>query len=171
MQSSLDASKLAEFVERLRRKTETRDDRIGRGLLDGAELVRHRAVYKYLTSGPLHKRSGTLASSVMTGPLRRAGKKFETSVGTNVFYGRVWEFGAQTPGHIVKPKNINPRTGKLNKYLRFRTGPYGAHGQGIGPGVSVKSVKMSPKPWLGPSVEDMRSKVVRILEYVATDVV
>lgn len=126
---------------------------IKRAMFDVTWAVASQAKKNLRGGNPLHTRSGRLRASVQPGPARKEGNKIIGVVGSDIFYGRVWEFGAQTPGHIVKPRNINPRTGKVFERLAFRLGPYGAHGEAMGDWVFPKSVKMSPKPWLRPAIE------------------
>jgi len=161
--SGVDHKDLTSFAKGLlSQKLETRTHRGYAVLKRVLWAIARRSQTRYLTGGtPLNVQTGRLRSSVRVGRIRREPGKIVGTVGTNVFYGRVWEFGASTPGHIVRPVNIDPRTGKVFTHLRFRLGPYGSHGEGMGPWVSVKEVKLAPKPWLAPAVEDTRPFMMR----------
>ena len=83
-------------------KNERRDYDIMTAVRDATELVvSHAKQHKLRTGKPLYERNSRLISSVKTDRVRKAGNTFRGGVGTNVFYGRVLEFGAQTPGHIA----------------------------------------------------------------------
>lgn len=166
----LDTKQLAVFQKRLNKAALERDSgrKLEAAMVSSLHMIVTRAQTKYLTSGPLHTRTGRLRASVKHS-LKKQGDRFIGTVGTDVFYGRVWEWGAQTPGHIVKPVNINPKTGRVFDTLRFRLGPAGAHGEGTGPWTLPKQVKMAPKPWLAPAVKDMSPKIRKLLARVSKD--
>jgi len=153
------------FSEKFRKMRSARITALGWALADCLLLIKGRSQTKYLRGGhPLNVRTGRLIQS-LTSEWTRHGNTLVGSVGTDVFYGRVHEFGAQTPGHIVKP--VSPGV----KHLKFRLGPYGAHGKGTGPWVSVKSVRMMPKPWLKPAVDDMTPRALKILAKAGLEIV
>ena len=122
---------------------------------DSLELIVSIAKMKYLTGGnPLNVQTGRLRASVKRSEPAWNGAMLRGSVGTDVFYGRVHEFGAQTPGHAVRPVRA--------RVLAWRGAPYGAHGQGTGLWHFAKKVVMKPKPWLGPSIDDAGPRILAI---------
>ena len=169
-----------------------------------AMMILDTETQKHLTGGnPLFRGTGKLASSVRASEVRVEGtgedKVYKAEFGVvgvrglieaqtkkgPGFYGRVLEWGAQTPGHMVYPKP--PR-----KFLVFRsrwkfqktrrgvdilgTGGYRLrravkHGEATGHVIFARKVKMSPKPWLTPSFEKMRPKMEKIIEYYGGKIV
>jgi len=165
--SEIKTGELNAFVQKFHRDVRDRSRVVESAVADSAEVVLAKAKQKLTGGNPLHVRTGRLRSSVRRGNVQRSGKAYRVEMGTNVFYGRVHEYGAQNPSHIVRPTR--------SKWLVFnsswtggaggdRIRAVGAHGESQGGKVFRKSVKIKPKPWLEPSFEESRPLVVRILE-------
>ena len=153
IRGDLKLEELNAFVAKMRWKADVgRKEDVASAMHDSFNSIIGKAQEKYLTSGPLHRRTGRLASSLKARIVSATDKKIVGSVGTNVFYGRVWEFGAQTPGHIVRPVRA--------KMLAWKGGAPGAHGVGTGGWVFARQVKLAPKPWLDPSVKDRTAYIL-----------
>lgn len=185
-----------QFAVELKKVGKSRIGDIVKGMRDAMLLLDHET-QKHLRGGnPLFRGTGRLASHVKGSPIKvsGAGSEQEYSAEFGVigdrttkgpgFYGRVLEWGAQTPGHMVYPKP--PR-----KFLVFRSrwkmgkmkssaigigGGYGlkraiTHGEGTGHLIFAKKVKMSPKPWLTPSFERRRDGMVKIMQKAGAKVV
>jgi hypothetical protein len=185
-----------QFVAVFKKAKKGRMADIVQGMRDSMLLL-DSETQKHLRGGnPLFRGTGKLASHVKGSPVKVIskgdGKEYQAEFGVigdrttkgPGFYGRVLEWGAQTPGHIVKPK-------KPGGFLVFRSrwkmkkmkgsaiglgGGYGVaraikHGQGTGHLIFAKKVKMSPKPWLTPSFHKRREGMVRILTKAGAKIV
>lgn len=106
-------------------------------------IVKARAIIN-LTGRFLHRRTGRLASSVQT-RVEDDGHTIRGVVGTNVFYGKVHEFGM-----TIVPKPSNP-TGllafKVEGRLRF-----------------ARSVRLPARPWLGTAVQESRQDITMMFQ-------
>ena len=69
----------------------------------------------------------------------------DVSIGTNVLYARLMQFGG-----TIRPKN--------GKYLTFKTP--------LGGWVRVKSVTIKPRPYLGVSADDSQEILTTVEEYL-----
>jgi phage gpG-like protein len=90
---------------------------------------------------------------VRTGHLRQSinekfvedGDRMESRVGTNVAYGRFWELGFTVPARTIKPKNAGALfwPGALHPVRS----------------VTQQQRTMAPRPFLVPSLEEMRGEI------------
>jgi phage gpG-like protein len=104
-----------------------------RGIIQGLRMagryVENKAKARFGTAGNLKVRTGRLRSSITSSVDQF---KLEASVGTNVIYAPIHEYGG-----VIRPKN--------KKFLRFRI-----EGQWI---ISRQSV-IPPRPFLGPALDE-----------------
>lgn len=162
MRDQVDHAEWDRFVESFRIRTRTRKDDISKALADAAELVLKTAKSVYLTGKALKVRTGRLRSSVTKDPAsgaRVSANRYMVSVGTDVVYGAIHEFG----GTIVA---------KTAKGLVFPILPRGSKAWSKGmnvPWARVQSVTIPARPWLAPSFEDNEMAVIRILEKVGLE--
>jgi phage gpG-like protein len=143
-------------LEQFRRKLERfarKQPRIAHNAVKaGAEMVRTEAVTKHL-SGPkmshgagskknatLQPDSGRLRNSVST-RVQRSGGRIRGTVGTNLKYAAIHEFGG----------TIRPKT---KKYLKFKAG---------GRWYSANQVTIPERPYLRPSLEKKRKAVLNLI--------
>uniref|UniRef100_A0A6M3KA36 Putative tail protein n=1 Tax=viral metagenome TaxID=1070528 RepID=A0A6M3KA36_9ZZZZ len=103
------------------------------------EVVGHVQSQK-LTGQVLKVDTGRLRRSV-TSRVSLVGQGARAAVGTNVFYGRVHEFGA-----TIVPKKA--------KALRFQVN---------GKWVTTQKVVIPKRPWLKPGIAEMLPKVVKVV--------
>lgn len=82
--------------------------------------------------------SGTLKRSIDHETVERSATRVAVSVGTDLEYARIHEFGG-----VIKAKNA--------PYLKFQTADGAWH--------SVKSVTMPPHPYLRPALDNNKGKV------------
>ena len=189
------------FVLDVRKTRKARVKDVVHGINEAMKIL-DAETQKHLTGGnPLFRGTGKLASSVRASPVRVVGtgqdKTYKSEFGVvgfaktqdkkgPGFYGRVLEWGAQTPGHMVYPKKPGGRLvfrsrwkmGKMRKGSTDLLGMGGyrlrravKHGQATGHVVFATKVKMSPKPWLTPSFEKMRPKMIKMIEFYGGKVV
>lgn len=98
-----------------------------------AEEIVGTAKKRYLSGRPgLNVQTGNLRSRINS-EVRDSGDVLDLSVGTNVIYGRIHEYGG----------TILPKKGP---YLTFRSSS--------GRWAMVKSVTIPARPYLGPSISD-----------------
>lgn len=131
------------------------------------------AIERNLRGGhPLYRRSGALAQSIHENQeVIRGPQGYEGVIGPqNIIYARVHELG----------KTITPKRGK---YLRFIWAPRGTSpgmlnkligtkkgkARGIG-WVSVKSVRIPPRPYLAPAAKRSATRIAALLgkAYIAS---
>ena len=143
---------LKEFEKKIKRWAKTQPELLENALKTAAEIVRGEAIIKHL-SGPkmargkgslknatLARRSGDLAGSINT-KVSVTRKRQTAQVGTNMKYARIHEKGG-----VILPKK--------GKYLVFSVG---------GHTVFARSVKMPKRPFLSPSLEAKRQKILDIM--------
>lgn len=150
-------SKTKRWLAKVAKGPKAYEHMVTRVFSDNAELMLRRIRFHYLTGASLHVQSDRLRSSVTkqpsTGAYKR-GNQFVILIGTNVFYGEVWEFGADVP-----PRTIYP-VGK--KALRFFI-----KGQKVfAKKVFQQERTIEPRPWLVPGIEDGIPKLKRDLANV-----
>jgi len=167
----------------LKRNAAERSMKVEKALGDSLKIT-ERFIQTHLRGGnPLHVQSGALKSSIAS-EIRKMGKTYHGRVGAigpgsgvargPGFYGRVLEFGAQTPGNIIKPKPSNKRgllawRSKYGFVKSKKAGPlFGGYRlrrtKNKGHWIFAKQVHMPPKPWLAPSLEEARPHIFRILK-------
>lgn len=103
------------------------------GILAACILVEGKVKRDYLSGQVLHVRTGRLRSSITHALPTLGPQGWQGTVGTNVIYAPVHEYGA----------TIEPKT---KPYLKFQT-PDGAWH-------SVKRVVIPPRPFMKPALED-----------------
>jgi phage gpG-like protein len=69
------------------------------------DLQRHVVADKLHGGNPLHSRSGRLAGNINISPIQTSEMSIKGSVGTNVVYAAIHEYGGTIPAHDVFPKN------------------------------------------------------------------
>lgn len=94
-----------------------------------SEAIIAESIKNYLSGNPLHRQTGTLAKSLNF----RFLNDWKTQIGTNLVYAAIHEFGGE----------INA---KGDGYLHFKIDDEW---------VMVKKVKMPPRPWLAPALQDV----------------
>jgi len=153
---TIDDSKFKDFLRRFKQKINQRPDTISRALSDAAELALGRAKAHYLTGAALKVQTGRLRSSVTKSPPTgaiRQGNDYLVQVGTNVEYGRFWEYGyhgkVQVKMHERIMKKAFGRDLKTPKRVTVS-----AH---------TRHVDQDPRPWLAPAFRDEKSNIRRIL--------
>lgn len=110
------------------------------------ELVR-RVKHEKLTGQVLNVRTDTLRSSVNRDPqggVRESGGVLSVSVGSNVWYGRMWEL----TGH----KDIFPKKGK---FLAWRDKAGWHHAKMV--------AAQAPRPWLRPALDELKPIAIQRL--------
>ena len=114
-------------------------------------LILERHVKKEkLTGQVLNVRTGKLRSSI-THRVEQSGNETTGRVGTPVEYARIWELGGTIPAHTIVPKTA--------KVLRFVI-------QGrvvFCKRVEQPSRRVGARPYLKPSVEENRQRILREL--------
>lgn len=106
-----------------------------------------------LSNKSLHVRSGTLRSSVRT-EIDRA--RLEGTVGTNVVYAKIHEYGGTTKPHRIEPRNAKAlrfataMSIKTKKATRYAFVQYVNH-----PGSRIPA-----RPWLRPAYESERDAII-----------
>ena len=138
------------FSWNVRTWSRRRTSLIIRALSNSAELILRRAKTHYLTGarsrGGLNVDTGRLRSSISKSSVYQRNKSFWIDIGTNVFYGRIWEEG-------LMPRVIMPVRGKV---LRFAI---------KGKVVFTKRARhiLIRRPFLRPSVTDEERNVKELL--------
>ena len=124
--------------QRLERKTKELDKDYSRKLepavKSGALIVERDA------KGKASYKSGTLKRSIHIEPIEKTKTRVVVSVGTNLEYARIQEFGG-----VVKAKK--------GPFLRFKTADGEWH--------SVRAVIIPAHPYLRPAFDENKRKVVR----------
>jgi len=166
---SFETKLLSKFIQEFKLDRRKRQENTVRALEDAAQVLIARAQERLTAGNPIHVRTGRLRSSIRHSKTVVSGKTFTITVGTNVFYGRFLEFGGGAPPlHHVFPKE--------KKFMRFRASSVGgvrtvgAHGKDRGPMIFAKKVVMKPKPWLIPSLEESRPKILEVLARAGMDI-
>jgi phage gpG-like protein len=106
-----------------------------------------------LSGQVLHHRSGKLAGSIVNLPVVAKGAQLIGEVvgaGGPAWYGKVHEFG---------PTTIVPKT---KKYLRFKIGDHW---------ITKSKVVIPSRPFMGPSLEDMRLKIIDEIQLTVKTVI
>lgn len=130
--------------------------------LQRAGSTAHQAIYKLVNELGLrllaHVKADKLSDQVLhvrTGRLRRSinlqmtdnGSEVIASVGTNVVYARIHEFGGKTSPHVIEAKN--------GKALRFESNGMVYYRQRV----NHPGSKMPERSFLRSSLEDMRAYI------------
>lgn len=149
MSNGVDHKDLTSFVRGLAKEREAIRTHRGYRALKRIQNEVTRRAQENLTGPVLKVDTGRLRSSVRPGPIRRQGRAIVGSVGTNVFYGRVWEFGAHVPAYEIFPKD--------KKALRFM---YKGK-ETFARRVKIPARDIQPRRWLGPAVKDSRPFMLR----------
>jgi hypothetical protein len=105
---------------------------ISRALRQGAPIVRNYAVLN-VTGRVLKSRTGQLAKSIRT-RVSKTNFGGVLSVGTNIFYGRLWEKGFKHRGRSAR-KLRSTKPGKV----------------------------MAPRPWLHPAAEQAIPEIGKLI--------
>lgn len=125
----------------------------------GRELIL-RVVYHKLSGQVLKRRTGRLAASIARNAPETRSRFEETAVsatsyvGTNVSYGKTWEYGAHVPAYDIFPKN--------RQALRFMMN---------GKEIFAKHVHMpardiKARPFLAPALQEMKPFIIAELQAV-----
>lgn len=150
----LDDREWQQFRKKIKTTTDSRAERIAAALSDAAELVVDRAKTHYLTGAALRVQTGRLRSSVTKTPSKGAlhnGIIFQVLVGSNVWYGKMWEEGFKIPAYTIYPR--------VAKALRFTIG-----GRTIfAKKVNIPARTVAARPWLGPAVDDSKPAIINLL--------
>jgi hypothetical protein len=73
-------------------------------LYKSAWKIVNRAQMQYLTIDPLHVVNNRLRPSVKATKPEQIGSEYITKIGTNVYYGRMWEEGFSKKGKVFSPR-------------------------------------------------------------------
>lgn len=108
------------------------------GLKMASRLLENKAKAKFGTANNLKVKTGRLRQSITStvDPIR-----FEASIGTNVMYAPVHEYGA-----VIRPRN--------KKFLRFQI---------EGQWVMARQSVIPPRPFLGPTLDENIETVMDII--------
>lgn len=120
------------------------------GLSAAAEHPITRAKTHYLMGAALKVQSNTLRSSVTKRPSVGAiknGNNYLLQIGTNVFYGRIWEEG-------IKARLIQPIHKQV---LKFNVGGKTIYSK------YARIPAQSPRKWLEPSIADTTKDMLNLL--------
>ncbi len=113
-----------------------------------------------LSGQVLSRRTGKLAASIARGApdTRSRFEQTQTSatsiVGTNVIYGKTWEYGAQIPAYVIRPVKA--------KALRFTVGGSVVFAQRV----NMPARYQQARPFLAPVLAEI--KPLAITEITAT---
>lgn len=122
-----DLSAFFRWQANFRRRMRLRPLQIASALSSAAELPVRRAQTYYLSGGALNIRTGRLRGSVTKMPASGAfidGRKYYVVVGTNVFYGGLWErgyvnkIGRQVPARPWLRPSFDDTRGAVEVVLR-----------------------------------------------------
>ncbi len=121
-----------------------------RGIL--IDLQRHIVADKLHGGNPLHSRSGLLASRINISPIEQDENSIRGSVGTNVVYAAIHEYGGTIPAHDVFPKNKQALAFNWNgKDVVFKS-------------VHIPSIHMPQRSFLRSSLQEFRPTILRRIE-------
>lgn len=138
------------FVYSVRNWIGVRRPAIINALSKSAEIIISRSQTYYLTNarsrGGLNVQTGRLRSSITKTPVYSSGSGYYIFVGTNVFYGMIWEEG-------LMPEIITPVRARA---LRFVIG-----GRVVFSRYARFTVRR--RPFLRPAVEDKSTEIVALL--------
>lgn len=157
---TLGLDKFKSFLRRFKMWVRRRPEDVARGLSDCAELILRRATTHYLTGGALNVRTGRLRQSVKKVPSYgafRMGKTFVVQVGSNVSYGAAWE-----KGFTVHEWYVHPVKKKALHWVKGGTDYFSK-------GHTIPTYKVKARPWLQPSLEDVKPQMTAILEKVGVN--
>lgn len=113
------------------------------GILASCILVEGKIKRDYLSGQVLNVRTNRLRGSITHKMPQLTTGGWQGTVGTNVIYAPVHEYGA-----TIEAKN--------KPYLRFQTADGSWH--------SVRKVVIPPRPFMGPALEDNRDEIVQTMK-------
>ena len=127
----------------------------------GLRLIAN-VVSNQLSGQVLKRRTGRLAASIARGA-KDTRSRFESTdttatsvVGTNVSYGRTWEFGAHVPAYEIFPKNADALKFVMNGQTIFAK-----H-------VNMPARDIKARPYLAPALAAMKPLIIAELSAAAT---
>lgn len=130
----------------------------------GLRLIANVVTQK-LSGQVLKRRTGRLAASIARGGAQTRSKFEQTSttaiayVGTNVTYGRTWEYGAHVPAYEIRPKN--------GQALHFFS-----HGAEIfAKVVHMPARDIKARPYLAPALQEMKPQIIAEIQRTLTQTV
>lgn len=109
---------------------------------------------QYLTGQVLKVRTGRLKSSITQGAAESRSRFSDTGtevayfVGTNVKYGRTWEYGADVPAYTVRPKNA--------RALHFNVGGRDVFAMKA----EIPAHHIAARPFLAPALAQMKQEII-----------
>ena len=144
------------FAANISAAPKVRKTLVARALINSGELIVARAKTRYLTGGtPLRVQSGRLRSSVTRSKVRRTKDMAWIEVGTNVWYGRVHEFGGTFTQNVpAQIRTITKAWGRPIKATPVFVRAY------------TRTVNYPPRPWLRPAFNRSRIKIKREFEKI-----
>jgi len=119
-------------------------------MLTATEVLRGYIVAKKLSGQVLHVRTDRLRGSI-TKDVDIEGHDVVGRVGTNVEYARIHELGGSIPAHTVYPVK--------KKALRFMIDGKEVFAKYA----NIPEIKMPKRPYIAPSLKELRRKIQRIL--------
>lgn len=139
--------------------------RVGPALLqsmkDAVNIVRRRVMTEKLQGQVLARRTGTLLRSIQQGGGAEQLGEYGARgwVGTNVWYGKMWELEGMK-AHEVVATNA--------KALRFFWNPYGITSSAGAVSFlsfykSVQIPAQPPRPFLGPALHESKAEIQRVI--------
>lgn len=126
----------------------------------GLRLIQ-KVVSDKLSGQVLKRRTGRLAASIARGASETRSKFEQTEttatsiVGTNVSYGKTWEYGAHVPAYDIFPKN--------RQALRFMMNGkevFARH-------VHMPARDIKARPFLAPALQEMKPLIIAELQAAA----
>lgn len=130
----------------------------------GLRLIRNVVTQK-LSGQVLKRRTGRLAASIARGASDTRSRFEQTAttaisyVGTNVTYGKTWEYGAHVPAYDIRPKN--------GQALHFFT-----HGAEVfAKVVHMPARDIKARPFLAPALQEMKPLIIAELQATLTNAV
>jgi phage gpG-like protein len=130
---------------------------LAKNLNRGMILIAQKAKTKYLTGGnPLNVQTGRLRASVLTFT-KQEGPIITSKVGTDVFYGRIHEYGGtfQAKGHKLYASTrriFKKYVNKAGKTVKKTVGEVDVLPQKEM--TKAYTITFKRRPWLTPAVED-----------------
>lgn len=143
-------AKLGKMPEGIQRSVAKTIDQLGLRLIE--EVVRNK-----LSGQVLKRRTGRLASSIARGApdtrshFEQTGTTAISYVGTNVSYGRTWEYGAHVPEYIVRPVKA--------KALHF----FFKGTEVFAKSARIPAHDIKARPFLSTALQDMKPLIIREL--------
>lgn len=137
-------------IAALQRAGNIRSAEMRRAMQTAVRRVARGAVYN-LSNKVLKRRTGTLASSIRT----RVDSDLSGTVGTNVVYARIHEYGGTTKAHVIEPRNAKVLRWATAMSIKTRKATRYAFAMKVNHPGSV----IPKRPYLEPAYNDARELI------------